>query len=120
MIVPQAHFEICKAAQVPTVGNAAGNAIDWLDLSGQNSPPAPLPAGFTRRGIIALIISIFNGVLGTAILVWYSYRESNSKVEEERGLISGRDAEQTYNEIPSSDSSPDSRIPTETARLLNH
>lgn len=44
--LPEDHRAACAAAGVAMEGNAAGNAVDWLDLSGQNSPPAPLPAGY--------------------------------------------------------------------------
>lgn len=43
--IPQNHLDVCKAGDVPTIGNAAGNSVDWYDLSGQNEPPPPLPAG---------------------------------------------------------------------------
>ena len=43
--LPQDHLDVCKTGSVPTVGNAAANGEDFLDLKGQNSPPKPLPAG---------------------------------------------------------------------------
>lgn len=45
LTLPQNHLDVCNAGNVPTAGNAAANTVDLLDLSGQNSPPAPLPAG---------------------------------------------------------------------------
>lgn len=43
--IPQDHLDVCAAGSVATKGNAAGNSEDYLDLSGQNKPPAPLPPG---------------------------------------------------------------------------
>lgn len=43
--IPDAHIDACKAAGTPYQGNAAGNTKDFLDLTGQNAPPPPLPAG---------------------------------------------------------------------------
>lgn len=43
--IPEDHYSACKAGDVPTVGNAAANKADFLDLAGQNRPPPPLPAG---------------------------------------------------------------------------
>lgn len=119
--VPQAHFDVCKAANIPTVGNAAGNTIDWLDLTGQNSPPPPLPAGFTGRGIIALIISILNGVFGTVIIIWYSYGESDTTNDEGQGFARGDNMGRDENdESINGDGNENYRIPNETARLLNN
>lgn len=44
--VPKSHHDACAAAGIPTAGNAAANAVDFLDLNGQNVPPGPLPAGY--------------------------------------------------------------------------
>jgi iron transport multicopper oxidase len=45
LVVPKDHFAVCEADGVPTEGNAAGNKADWLDLDGENAPPARLPEG---------------------------------------------------------------------------
>lgn len=45
LVIPENHLEACKAGGIPTLGNAAANAVDYLDLTGQNSPPPPLPEG---------------------------------------------------------------------------
>ncbi|KAJ5723884.1 hypothetical protein N7488_001919 [Penicillium malachiteum] len=34
--IPQQQYDLCKAAGIPTEGNAAGNTEDYLDLRGQN------------------------------------------------------------------------------------
>lgn len=44
--VPDDHWEACKAGGIATEGNAAGNTVDYLDLTGQNVPPKRLPAGY--------------------------------------------------------------------------
>ena len=73
LVVPQGHYDACAAASppVPTVGNAAGNTANLLDLSGEPSPPARLPDGFMARGIVALVFSCVSGVLGVAVVAWY-------------------------------------------------
>lgn len=73
LTIPQDHYDACAAAASPvaTVGNAAGNTVDLLDLSGEPAPPAPLPDGFTARGIVALVFSCVSGILGTAVVAWY-------------------------------------------------
>lgn len=49
LTIPQNHKDVCHAAGVPIAGNAAGNAENFLDLSGQNLEVHPLPAGFTTK-----------------------------------------------------------------------
>jgi iron transport multicopper oxidase len=43
--IPADHVAACEAAGTPYAGNAAGNTVNLLDLSGQNAPPSPLPDG---------------------------------------------------------------------------
>lgn len=43
--IPEDQYELCRAQGVPIAGNAAGNTKDYLDISGANVSPAPLPAG---------------------------------------------------------------------------
>lgn len=45
LTIPQNHKDACAAGNVPITGNAAANTLDYLDLSGQNTPPARLPDG---------------------------------------------------------------------------
>lgn len=73
MTLPQNHIDVCKAGDAPYKGNAAGNTIDALDLNGQNLSPAPLPAGFTAKGIVALVFSCVAAFLGLAVIAWYVY-----------------------------------------------
>jgi iron transport multicopper oxidase len=71
LTIPDDQYAICQAAGVPTAGNAAGNVHDPLDLTGANAPPPPLPAGFTARGIVALVFSCVSAFLGLAVISWY-------------------------------------------------
>ncbi|TDZ34291.1 Iron transport multicopper oxidase FET3 [Colletotrichum spinosum] len=71
--LPQNHLDVCNAGNVPVKGNAAGNDVNLLDLTGQNAPPAPLPAGFTTRGIVAFVFSCISGILGVAVVCWYGF-----------------------------------------------
>lgn len=68
--IPADHWAACKDSNTPTVGNAAGNTKDYLDLSGENRAVAPLPAGFTARGIVALIFSCIAAFAGLAAIAW--------------------------------------------------
>ena len=73
----------------------ANNIQDLLNLDGQALSPAPLPSGFTPRGIVALVFSIIAGLLGVAVVAWYGLGEmgeiarskDRSRVEElSRGM----------------------------------
>ncbi|KAL9074797.1 MAG: hypothetical protein Q9157_004263 [Trypethelium eluteriae] len=69
--IPDNHYQVCRDQNALTQGNAAGNTVDLLDLKGQNLPPAPLPDGFTARGIVALTFSVISALLGIAAIAWY-------------------------------------------------
>ena len=70
LTIPEDHWKACQAQGVPTVGNAAGNTKDLLDLRGANVSPAPLPSGFEARGILALVFSCMAALLGMAVISW--------------------------------------------------
>ena len=88
LTIPTDHYAACAAAEppIPTAGNAAANTVELLDLTGQPSPPAPLPTGFTARGTVALVFSCIAGFLGLAAITWYGMGELNEieKAREER------------------------------------
>lgn len=71
LTIPEDHFAACQADGIPTAGNAAANTVDLLDLTGANVAPKPLPAGFTARGIVALVFSVISALLGLAVISWY-------------------------------------------------
>ncbi|GME25799.1 putative ferrooxidoreductase protein [Neofusicoccum parvum] len=68
--IPENHYQVCNASNTLTSGNAAGNTVDFYDLSGENKSKAPLPAGFTARGIVALVFSCIAGFVGMAAIAW--------------------------------------------------
>ncbi|XPS97992.1 hypothetical protein M3J09_007208 [Ascochyta lentis] len=76
--IPPEHHSLCARNYPPisTSGNAAGNVIDLLDLKGEPAPPAPLPAGFTTKGIVALVVSILNGLAMVAAIAWYGLSQA--------------------------------------------
>jgi len=88
--IPSSHFETCALTNSPTSGNAAGNTVNLLDLTGANTSVPPLPAGFTPKGIVALVFSALSAVLGMLVITWYgtmpivggSKQEEEVKVEE--------------------------------------
>lgn len=69
--VPKNHYDVCAAGNTPVVGNAAGNTRNYLDLTGANVSPKPLPGGFTAKGIVALVFSILAAFIGMAVIAWY-------------------------------------------------
>jgi iron transport multicopper oxidase len=69
--IPQNHWDVCSLTNTPTEGNAAGNTKDWLDLTGANTSVPPLPAGFTAKGVVALVFSAISAVLGMCVIGWY-------------------------------------------------
>lgn len=71
--IPQSHFDTCAKSGIPTAGNAAANTVDFLNLKGANEQPKPLPAGFTARGIVALVFSCVAAILGLITITWYVY-----------------------------------------------
>ncbi|KAH8656996.1 Cupredoxin [Tricladium varicosporioides] len=86
--IPDDHIAACKAGNKPYTGNAAANTLNYLDLSGENVAPKPLPAGFTARGIVALVFSCIAAILGMAVIVWYGMADMGaaSKAEEQRRI----------------------------------
>ena len=80
--IPQNHYDVCKAAGIPSEGNAAANTEDYLDLEGQNKQVGWLPAGFTARGIVALVFSCISAVVGIAFLVVYGLSDLKFKPKE--------------------------------------
>lgn len=71
LVVPENHYDVCRAGNVQIKGNAAGNTVDLFNLDGQNESVAPLPSGFTARGIVALVFSCVSAFLGMAVIAWY-------------------------------------------------
>ncbi|KAJ4991828.1 multicopper oxidase [Stagonosporopsis vannaccii] len=77
--IPQDHWDACTAGNVPVAGNAAGNTVDLLDLTGENKSPGQLPAGFTARGIVALVFSCVSAFLGMGVIGWYGFKPIGGK-----------------------------------------
>jgi iron transport multicopper oxidase len=77
--IPPDHYSACNAPNAypkfQTQGNAAGRTTDLLNLDGAPVSPAPLPEGFTARGIVALVFSILAALLGIAAVAWYGVGE---------------------------------------------
>ena len=69
--IPSDHYDACRAVGAPIRGNAAGNIMDVLDLTGENRPPPPLPAGFTAKGYVALFFSCISAIIGLLAISWY-------------------------------------------------
>lgn len=108
LTLPQNHLDACKAGDVPSAGNAAGNTKDYLDLTGENVPPPRLPDGyvtivhlmlnltnstrFTLKGIIAFVFSTLMGLIGVYAVASYGMKTDSKKkrtAEREPLLASG-------------------------------
>jgi iron transport multicopper oxidase len=70
LTIPEDHYAACQAQGIATAGNAGGNTKDLLDLSDANVSVKPLPAGFTAKGIVALVFSCIAAFLGMAVITW--------------------------------------------------
>jgi hypothetical protein len=44
--IPPDHLTACQLENVPTVGNAAGNKVNFLDLTGQPTAPPQVDPGY--------------------------------------------------------------------------
>lgn len=71
LVIPEDHYAACEKGGVLDAGNAAGNTVDLLDLTGENEAIKPLPDGFTPRGIVAMTFSCLAALLGLAAITWY-------------------------------------------------
>lgn len=95
--LPQQHYEVCAAAGVPTAGNAAGNTQDFTNLTGQNAQVKSLPAGFTARGIVALVFSCVSAFLGMGCIAWYGMHDV-TLTEADLAVIEDEDDEDSVPE----------------------
>ncbi|KAF2265174.1 iron transport multicopper oxidase FET3 precursor [Lojkania enalia] len=77
--IPSDHYDTCLILNSPTAGNAAGNTQDLLDLTGEFRSPGELPAGFTARGIVALVFSCVAAFLGLGVISWYGMMPVKAK-----------------------------------------
>lgn len=87
LTIPEGHLDTCRSQGIAVAGNAAGNTVNLLDLKGENRSPAPLPAGFTARGIVALVFSVISAFIGLAVITWYVF---NFLVDLMHGAWGGR------------------------------
>ncbi|KAJ4520486.1 hypothetical protein HRR83_002491 [Exophiala dermatitidis] len=83
--IPANHWAACAANDPPylVAGNAAGLTENLLDVSEAPAPHAPLPDGFTTKGIVAMTFSILAGLLGIATVAWYGMGEMGT-IEKEK------------------------------------
>lgn len=87
--ITENHKSVCKNVGVPYEGNAAANATDYLDLTGENIQLKTIPTGFTKKGIIAMVFSCLAGVLGLISIALYGLMDMEhveEKVIEELHL----------------------------------
>ena len=77
LTIPKDHYAACAASTppIPTAGNAAARTTDLLNVEGANVSVPPLPAGFTARGIVALVFSIVAAFVGMAAVTYYGMGE---------------------------------------------
>ncbi|KAJ9272340.1 CAZyme family AA1 [Paecilomyces variotii] len=99
LTIPADHLEVCRLSGVASEGNAAANTEDLLDLSGQNVQPGWLPAGFTARGIVALVFSCISAIMG--MIAIFVYGMSDIKFKNQYGSTEA-DISQPGEETPTS------------------
>lgn len=85
------HEDVCSSVGVQYAGNAAANAVDFLDLTGENKQVKNLPDGFTAKGIVAMIFSCLSGIFGMITIALYGLlgmkdQEAQIDFMEELGL----------------------------------
>ncbi len=74
--VPADSYANCRAQGLPIKGNAVGNTgARIMDLTGEDLPPPSLPAGFTAKGIVAMVFCVLSAFLGCGSLVLYGLAE---------------------------------------------
>lgn len=88
--------QVCRNSGVNYTGNAAGNTINFMDLSGGNVQEPPLPEGFTARGIVALVFSTFAGILGMVAISFYGMAEVKDIDESEMSETNLPEPEAAY------------------------
>lgn len=98
--IPDDHWEACKVGGYSYEGNAAANTQNYFDLTGEKVQPNALPAGFTARGIVALVFSCVSAFLGMGFLTWYGLSELKTTQHE---------VAQIMGEIPLDDESGESK-----------
>jgi len=84
-IIPN-HFDACTLGNMSYYGNAAGNHGDskqeWLDLSGENLQPEPLPEGFTTMGYIAMAMCTMVAIFGISSIYKYGIQDIHTEDTE--------------------------------------
>ncbi|KAK7204384.1 putative iron transport multicopper oxidase precursor [Myxozyma melibiosi] len=98
--IPDDHWAACKAGGYSYEGNAAANTENYFDLTGEAVQPDPLPAGFTARGIVAMVFSCVSAFLGMGFITWYGMSELKTTEHE---------VAQVMGEIPLDDESGESK-----------
>lgn len=78
-LIPENHFDSCKAGDIDYIGNAAGNFGDdkeaWVDLTGERLQSEPLPEGFTLKGYIAFAICTVLAIYGLITICRYGMED---------------------------------------------
>ena len=84
----------CQKQNIPISGNAANHTElngGLLDLTGEPSAPAPLPAGFTAKGYGAMAGCCIAAVMGLITIIWYGLTDPPSDEFESHSASSPDD-----------------------------
>lgn len=98
MKIPDAHYDQCAKAGIPTKGNAAANVENFVDLTGQNKQQPDLPSGFTARGIVALVFSCVAAFVGMFTIAWYGLSDLPNTTKKMEELAEELDEEVHYDD----------------------
>lgn len=107
--LPEDWKDVCNSCG-GHVGNAANNSVDFFNLAGENVQVVNLPAGFTTKGIVALVFSCVSGVLGCVAIGIYGMADIPNMEEkviqdldiDERKLLEEMDEQDNVEESNSS------------------
>ena len=104
------HKQVCENLGVSLKGNAAGNFEDFTDLTGQNVQVKDLPAGFTKKGIVAMFFSCLAGILGMISLSVYGLMGLNDDAEVEFMEDFGIDPERVVDDVVHEEEEEDNHL----------
>ncbi|KAK9450273.1 Cupredoxin [Limtongia smithiae] len=90
--IPDDHYAACEAAGTSYEGNAAGNTVDLYDLTGEPVQVDWIPAGFTARGIVAMVFSCVSAFVGMGFITWYGLSDLKTTEAEVEQVFAEEEA----------------------------
>lgn len=91
LTIPADHLTVCQHDNIPTVGNAAGNSVNWLNLTGQPTVAPEYDDGYVFLcylriyGNFEIMMLMVDGRLGP----WLVPRQNSGPGQELKGDLIG-------------------------------